>query len=270
MRSTKNRRSRKSLLSQNADLDLKPFMNLFVVLIPFLLAFAQFSKITLIEISLPEHSDRAVAVEKKTAEEKGLNLTVIITDHSLTIGAKGGFLPYINYREFHKYVSLSDKNEFTIEYNPSFPNKPVISKTDGRKLSKQERMDINLIACNRNKPTDKGKIVKTYYNKFDELLTNVRGQLVTSLAVGDTVYSIPNRTKTIVRTLSKYKKVPLSAYDKLAVDLLLIKAKYKDMPDENNIIIAAEDEIAYDKIVQIIDVCRSVGFPNVSIAKMRG
>ena len=272
MRNVKNRRSRKSQLQGSDDLDLKPFMNLFVVLIPFLLACAQFAKITLVEIKLPEQSDRPVAVKKKTAEEEGLNLTVIVTDRAVTLGAKGGFLPYIQYREFHKYSSLSDKNEFVVEYDPKEPDKAVYSNTDGRKVTPQERMDINLIACERKNLDDKGKIIKAYYNKFGELITDKNGKLIKNLNVGDKVYVLPKRNQEVVKSISDYSLKDLSVYDKLMADLLIIKSKYQGqgMKDEDDIIIAAEDEIAYDKIIQIIDVCHTVGFPNVSIAKMRG
>lgn len=271
MRNVKSRRSRKARLLGDSDLDLKPFMNLFVVLIPFLLACAQFAKITLVDIKLPERSTQTVKVKQK-AEEEGLNLTVIVTDRSLTIGAKGGFLPSIQYREFHKYSSLSDKAEFEVEFNPKKPNETVQSPTDKKVMTPQERMEIRLISCERKTADDKGKPILAYYNRFDEALTDDKGQFLAKLSPGLAAFALPERKKEVIRTLAGYNRKPLSAYDKLASDLLIIKAKYQGqgMPDESNIIIAAEDDIAYDKIIQIIDICRATGFPNVSIAKMRG
>lgn len=266
-----NSKRRKSKVHHEFEVDLKPMINLLVVLIPFLLMCAEFSKITLVEINLPGRMDESAAAAVRTDEE-GLNLTVIITDYTMTIGAKGGFLPYTNYREFHQYASKTDKATFTVEYNPKKANVPVHSPTDNKKMTPQERNVIDLFACVRENPQDSGVIMYAYYNKLGQALTNENGQFLNRLNIGDRVYPLPLRRTEVVKSISDYKLKPLSAYDKLTTDLLTIRAKYSGlgMPDENDIIIAAEDRVAYDKIIQIIDKCKSTGFLNVSIAKMRG
>lgn len=271
MRTGSKRSRRKRLLGDVPELDLKPMMNLFVVLIPFLLACAQFAKIALVDIKLPERSDNIVHV-KQEKEDEGLNLTIIVTDQAMTIGAKGGFMAPISYREFHKYSSTSDKTEFQVEYDSRNPKQVVYSPTDRKAMSPQERMEILLMACDRNNPADKGIIQKAIYNKYNQAVTDAQGMLLTSVAPGSQVYSLPMHQMELARSIADYRTDSLSAYDRLAADLLRIKARYtgQGIADENDIIIAAEDEIAYDKIVQIMDVCRATGFPNVSIAKMRG
>ena len=246
-------------------------MNLFVVLIPFLLASAQFAKIALLDIKLPERSDAPV-VQAKPKEDEGLNLTIVITDQAMTLGAKGGFLPPIPYREFHKYASKSDNAEFVVEYDVKNPQKVVLSPTDRKKMTPQERMDIILYSCDRNSPEDRGTIQKAYYNRFDRAVTDAQGSFVSGVRTGEQVFALPMRQLEVVRSPGEYRVDSLRVYDRLAADLLKIKARYEGqgIEDENDIIIAAEDEVAYDKIVQIIDVCRATGFPNVSIAKLRG
>ena len=49
-----------------------------------------------------------------------------------------------------------------------------------------------------------------------------------------------------------------------------VKERFKDADDADNIIIAAENQVMYDKIIQIMDAARSADFPNISIAKLRG
>lgn len=262
-------RSRKDQLGPQ-EIDLKPMMNLFVVLIPFLLACAQFAKIVLVEIKLPERSENQVKVKKE--QEEGLNLSIIITDKGVTMGARGGFLPTIHYREFHEYESRTDHTNFTVEYDPDKPDVPVFSPTDGKKMTMFERMKIRMIVCEREHKDDKGTIVESYHNDQGEALTTATGKIVKEIAVGDTVFSIPYRQSEIVMNVQKYRKQRLNVYDRMAVDLLHVKARYQGqgMPDEKNIIIAAEDQIAYDKIIQTIDICKITGFPNVSVAKMKG
>jgi biopolymer transport protein ExbD len=262
-------RGRKGRLTSEFEVDLKPMINLLVVLIPFLLTCAEFSKITLVDINLPGRIDPSQAANR--TQEEGLNLTIVITDKTITIGAKGGFLPFTNYREYHKYVSKSDNAAFTVEYDSKNPNQIIYSPTDHKKMTQQERNWIELQACSRQNPDDKGNIIQVYYTRLDQVLTNESGQLITTLKAGDRVFPLPGRKMEVVKSISDYKIKPLSAYDKLVSDLLFIKARYagQGMQDENDIVIAAEDNIAYDKIIQIIDRCRISGFPNVSIAKIQ-
>jgi biopolymer transport protein ExbD len=62
---------------------------------------------------------------------------------------------------------------------------------------------------------------------------------------------------------------PLSAYDQMKNVLMQIKQRYTDVPDANDIILAADNDVAYDKIVQLMDVARAAEFPNIAISKLR-
>ncbi|MFP4163848.1 MAG: ExbD/TolR family protein [Chitinispirillaceae bacterium] len=248
------------------EMDLKCFMNLMVVLIPMLLVSAEFAKVAVIDIKLPEQrgSQTKKTVKKKPKEDKSnkLLLTAIITDSVVTLGAKGGFMPSLFYKEFHRYMT-DDGLDTIMEFTPGEqPKHPVT----GRDLKVQERYDIYLHTCDEDR-----NVMKAMYTKFDEMLTNTDGNPVKEVNVGDTVFAMTNpRRQIIVEDPAEFVKKPLSAYDELRNRLLKVKERYEDAEDGEDVIIAAEDEVLYDKIVQIMDAARSAEFSNISIAKLRG
>jgi biopolymer transport protein ExbD len=66
-----------------ADLDLMPVMNLFLILVPFLLVTATFVELAVLDISLPELQSNARAAQQKQAQENKpavLNLLAIRAD----------------------------------------------------------------------------------------------------------------------------------------------------------------------------------------------
>lgn len=248
------------------EMDFKPFMNLMVVLIPMLLVSAEFAKIAVIDIKLPEQrgSQTKTAVKSQPTEDKSnkLLLTAIITDSVVTLGAKGGFMPSLFYREYHKYIAKDDQTEFTEEYEPG---KTVKHPKTGREMQIYERYDIYLYTCDENR-----NILNRLYTKDDEMVTNSEGESVETVNVGDTVYVLSNpRRMVVVQNPAEFESKPLSAYDELQNRLMKIKERYKDAEDGDDIIIAAENEVMYDKIVQIMDKARAAEFPNISIAKLR-
>lgn len=249
--------------------DMKPFMNLMVVLIPMLLLSAEFAKIAIIDIKLPENrgsqTTQAVKAPPKEEKDNKLLLTAIITDSVITLGAKGGFLPSIFYREYHKYVAKDDNTEFTVEYKPG---EIVRHPKTGRAMEIFERYDIFLYACDEERT-----IKKCMYSKFAEMITDQEGLPVQSVAAGDTVWALTNpRRMIIVANPAEFELLPMSAYDELKNRLMKVKDRFREVQPEDyeDIIIAAENEVLYDKIVQIMDVAREADYPNISIAKLRG
>jgi biopolymer transport protein ExbD len=73
----------------------------------------------------------------------------------------------------------------------------------------------------------------------------------------------------IVKDPSEFVLQPMSAYDELKNRLMKVKERYREADDGNDIIIAAENQVIYDKVVQIMDAARAAEFPNISIAKLR-
>jgi biopolymer transport protein ExbD len=74
MRSRRRRRQ-----TEQADLNVTAFMNLMVVLVPFLLIMAVFSRVTILELSLPK------AAEAASAAAPRLQLEVIVRDDHLIV-----------------------------------------------------------------------------------------------------------------------------------------------------------------------------------------
>lgn len=254
------------------DIDLKPFINFLIVLIPVLMLSAEFAKIAVIELKLPEsrrgsNTEKAQTVRPLNDESDKLLLTMIVTDSVLTIGAKNGFLPTIFFKEFHRYVAADDrKNEVIVELDPKNPRKNVMNPKTGKDFALHERQEILLYVTD-----DHFNVIKGYYTKQNELLTNNQGGFKTTLNVGDTVYTVTNpRREIVVANLADYSSLPVSAYDELKNRLLKIKERYSDAKDGEDIILAAENQVCYDKVIQLMDVARAAGFPNVSIAKLRG
>jgi biopolymer transport protein ExbD len=260
-----NRKMKKSMSS--SEMDLKPFMNLMVVLIPMLLLSAEFAKVAIIDINLPENrgSQTREAVKAAPTEDKSakLLLTAIITDSVVTLGAKGGFMPSIFYREYHKYIARDDQTEFMVEYEPG--GKMPTHPKSGREMTIYERFDIFLYTCDENR-----NILQRLYTEFGEMVTNEEGIPLETVNVGDTVYALTNpRRRIIVSNPADFQLKNLSAYDELQNRLMKIKERYRDAEDSEDIIIAAENEVIYDKIVQIMDKARNAEYPNISIAKLR-
>jgi len=251
---------------QADELDLKCFMNLMVVLIPMLLMSAEFAKVAVIEIRLPEQrgsQTRSAQTEQPQEQrEEKLLLTAIVTDSVVTLGAKGGFMPSLFYREFHRYLTM-DQLDTLVEYDPGGP---MPRHPNGRDLTIHERFDIFLYVVD-----DQREIVNSLYTRFDEMLTNADHIPVRSVNVGDTVFALTNpRRRIIVSDPGEFISRPLSAYDELRNRLIQIRERYQDATDADDIIIAAENEVIFDKIVQIMDAARNAEFLNISIAKLRG
>ena len=256
----------RNVMMKSAEMDLKPFMNLMVVLIPMLLLSAEFARVAVIDISLP--ADRGSTPRNLQKEPSAGNksdkllLTAIITDSVITLGAKGGFLPSIYYREFHRYGARDDHAGFTVEYRPGTD---AVHPVTGRTMSPQERDDILLYVCDEHRA-----LQQRLYTQYGELITDAGGTPLASVTAGDTVYSVAvPRRQIVVRDPGAFELKPLSAYDDLENRLMKIRERYNDAPDRDAIIIAAENGVIYDKIVQIMDKARGAQYPDISIAKLR-
>jgi biopolymer transport protein ExbD len=262
--------ARTKMVSESEGPDLKPFINFLVVLIPVLMLSAEFAKISVINLKLPEgrgsNTQDAQTARPLDDESDKLLLTMLITDSVVTIGAKNGFLSSLFYKEFHHYVSSEDRRVFvTVEYDPKNPGKAVMNPKTGKPFKVSERQDILLYVTDQNY-----QIQKCLYTREGFMLTDGDGKPVVSVKPGDVVWLVTNpRRQIVVQDPSQYQLAPLLAYDEMKNRLMKIKDRYRDARDGEDIIIAAENQVAYDKIVQLMDVARSADFPNISIAKLR-
>ncbi|MFQ6021222.1 MAG: ExbD/TolR family protein [Acidiferrobacterales bacterium] len=69
-----------------AELNITAFMNLMVILVPFLLITAVFSRVTVLELNLPPAST------SKEKPKKELELEIIMRDHALEVGDRNSGL----------------------------------------------------------------------------------------------------------------------------------------------------------------------------------
>ena len=94
----------KNRVNKDAELSITAFMNLMVILVPFLLITAVFSKISILELDLPSRSD---VVKNKS---KLLELEVVVRENSLRVQDRNrGVLKTIrNNKEGYDVVTLND------------------------------------------------------------------------------------------------------------------------------------------------------------------
>ena len=105
------------------ELDVTAFMNLMVVLIPFLLLSAAFSQFSILELNLPGDSKPQANNEQK---KKVRNFEVILRNDSLVVADNiGGILKIFKKSEGkHDFKALSD---FLVKIKTRFPKKQNIS-----------------------------------------------------------------------------------------------------------------------------------------------
>jgi biopolymer transport protein ExbD len=273
------KKSRK-MVSAEAELDLKPMMNLFSILIPYLLMCASFASVRLIEINLPETRLMVPQQQQtKDKEDEGLLLTIFMTDEGITLGARGAMLPTTFTKEVHKYVynwpKGTDKKQTYLHFVTK-QNKnelPACPKDPGRRLTLFEREEIILYAVRKENEADSGAVAMAVYDAANGAVTNVAGRILEVVPhPGDTVYplSLEDRRMHIVKPEEKYHVQQLTVYDELASRLIRIKAQYPMVPDRDEIKLVAEDDVVYDKLVHVMDVCRIFGFPKIALAKLSG
>ncbi len=248
--------------SAAVEMDLKVFMNLMVVLIPMLLVSAEFAKVSVIDIKLPPGGSQHDSASSWKPQDNLLKLTAIITDSVLTLGAKGGFLPSMHYKEFHKYITRGTNEEILL---PFYPSQRAVHPVSGRELQESEKSEILLYSC-----TEAGEIQNGLYTVHGELLLDADNKPLGKVEKGQTVTVLSNPRRSIrVDDPKDYTLKPLSLYDELQNRLMMVRDRFRESEDASNITIAAENNVAYDKIVQIMDKARNAEFSNIAVAKLR-
>jgi biopolymer transport protein ExbD len=256
---------------QDSDIDLKPFINFLVVLIPVLMISAEFSKIAIVEASSARGGSTTLLPDtsrQNPSDQNALGLSLLITDSTMTLGSNNGFLPTIKYREYHTYVSRENRNNrITVAYDSHNAEKTVMNSATKKPFSLDERQTIDLYVLNRNRQME-----RCLYAKNGGMVTDVNGAALRAVKRGEKVYVVgPVRTLITVDRPADFTLQPLSAYDELRNRLMQIRARAGDRrPDSQCIRIAAEPSVIYDKIIQLMDVARAADFPDISIAKLRG
>jgi hypothetical protein len=175
-------------------------------------------------------------------------------------------MPSLFYREFHRYAT-KDGLDTLLEHTPG--KKHVHPKT-GDTLTVWDRREIFLYLVD----SETRDIVNAMYTRSGEMVTAVNsfGQhaRVESVNAGDTVFALANpRRRIIVSAPSEFVSKPLSVYDECKNRLMMVKERFNDAEDADDIIIAAEDEVIEIKVARLVKAIREVGYPNISRAKLR-
>lgn len=114
-----------------------------------------------------------------------------------------------------------------------------------------------------------GDVVFALHTQFSSSVLADRGEAKEDNPDAPDTTEIEARVRVQIEDLDDYEWRDVSAYDYLKSYLVQIRERYQDVEDRNDLIIAAENQIIYDKIVQIMDVARGANLPNISIAKLR-
>ena len=109
--------SRRQREEADTELNMVPIMNMFMVLIPFLLMSASFFHIRAINTSVPVHSESASANNPATETKPQIKLTVIVElkEDQVRLSALSGELSAEALAELEKSFAKSADSEFSSE-----------------------------------------------------------------------------------------------------------------------------------------------------------
>lgn len=268
---------------QDPELDLLPIMNLFSILIPFLLSVAVFQKMAVIDINMPATTTTADVDPVVPTEE--LNLTVSITQTGLVIGSKNGFFPKIFTKELRDYQCEGES--LKVNMDPNHNEGSGLLCQNGVKMNDQDIQKIHLLAVRKSSESDEGEMITSVVNENDSAYLNPNKSIMKGVGFDYDVFlktkeelSVPGKVVSTLALNSAKKVSPkiingakqnyLSAYTVLGRVLFEINEKFAEMEDADKVILVAGDDIAYDKVIAVMDVAREAGFGKVQLAKMGG
>ena len=144
------RRWRRKHLAQAPEINITAFMNLMVILVPFLLLTAVFSRITILELDVPKSSNNSIPLK----EEQPLILEVTVRKQLIEVGdQKRGLLKSINATtDGNDLKSLSsllqqikarhqDKTDITLLLEKDIPYSRLVEVMDTLRVVRVEQND---------------------------------------------------------------------------------------------------------------------------------
>lgn len=281
--------------------DLLPAMGLFTILIPMLLSMTSFQKLAIVEVNLPERS--MMQLDDQTPpppDEQALNLSLAITDEYLVIGARGGFQPNVYFKEYWVFRCKSDGQ--LIKYSADDVKSSIKAGSapkckNGTEMDKENYINqietIELDMIEKTSEEDPGRLIWGIYTSQaegqpDSVLVDGNNAFLSLVGEGDGGTTQPAALKkpgagagvaTLAQNSARKLKpedaaklviYPLSAYDEIAKQLIQIHTAFIDLDDVDNIIIVANDDVQFDKIIALMDRAKSAGFAKVNLAKLGG
>src|SRR5688500_13153916 len=255
------------------ELDLIPVMSLFSILVVIVISMATFEKMGILELWLPE---RGVAQPNPNEEpDPGLlNLTVVITKSGVTIGAAGGFQPTVFYQEEVEYRSRSDQKTFRKVF---VPGEGVKTPTDGKVMTPFERETIMINVVTKKDSADPGTLAKAVIDLDGNALMDTAGNWYTSIPQPGSLYRVVGDEvvqKMDARSAAFLQVENLAAYQEGAKVLEQIHILYRTrdpLPaDVDDVISLPDEEVIYDKVIQMMDAWKSAGFDRVALSLIGG
>jgi hypothetical protein len=240
-----------------------------------MMSMATFEKLGILELWLPERS-QTPQNQPQDIDEGLLNLTLIITDKGLTVGAAGGFQPTVFYQEEVEYRSRSDQHVFRKVWVRS---EEVRSPTDGKVMTPYEKETIflNTLKMDDKDSSKPGEFVYAAYNHEDMPMMDTSGNWYKDVPPVGTLYRVVGdesyrKLDDITRRFCKVTK--LSAYYETAKMLEQVHKLYEQRdpapPDVDDIVILAGEDVIYDKVIQMMDACKAAGYDRVSLSLIGG
>jgi len=276
---------------KDMEINVLPVMSLMTILIPTLISMVALGKIAIVEVNLPERSDMVMDSEPPPPDDNALNLTVALTKDYVEIWARGGSLPKVYFKEMWTFRCKVDSD--TITYDPNTLSSSSPPKCQNGTVLDSEKYKfsietIHLWALHKESEEDPGKVLMSVYSKSDsayldgnnefiETLADIRtGATVATLAESSTRRLACGQTAAGVEDICNSEGKPAitlrprSAYDELAKSLIMIHNRFIDSPDADNIIVVADDDTAFDKIISVMDRARDAGFFKINLSKLAG
>jgi len=274
------------------NIDLLPMMNLMAILFPFLLSVSVFQKMGIVEINMPERS--AINMDQPPPpdpDDQKLNLTIAVTQSYVTVWAHGGELPRMFTKEMLVYRCKNDTAN--IQVDPAAQKGPV-KCLSGVEATLGDIDQINMFFLDRKSENDPGKLIPAAYSETDSLLMKDPGfpdkentlpnvfASKSEMSSGTKVMTLePDAIQEISTKLGHevhkgqmplrgVKDSYLKVTDVLAWKMQSIHKRFANMDDADNIIIVADDNVQFDKIIQVMDAARGAGFWNIQLAKLGG
>jgi biopolymer transport protein ExbD len=144
------RRWRKQHLSQPGEVNITAFMNLMVILVPFLLITAVFSRITILDLNLPVPGNPDQAAQQD--DEEQLELEVILRGDVVEIGdRKRGRLKLVGVTSDGSYLNevsdmlqqikarVPDKSDITLLLETDIPYQRLVEMMDTLRVVKVQQ-----------------------------------------------------------------------------------------------------------------------------------
>ena len=255
--------------------DLLPAMGLFTILIPMLLTMTAFSKLAIVEVNLPERSQMIMDNDvPPPPDEQALNLSLAIANNYLVIGARGGFQPNVYFKEMWTFRCKSDAQLVTY---PMEDVKTAVESGHGPKCKDGSEMDkekylyeietIELWAIQKESEEDPGKVIwAAYKNDGSAEEAHADSAYVDG---ANNFLSLPGEGAMGLQKPAALK-APTPGMALIAKDLIAIHTQFIDLDDVDNIIIVANDDTQFDKIIQLMDRAKEAGFSKINLAKLGG